>query len=106
LDDLGDDPNGFIAMEWRSLIDQWDPTSFAAAKTALTVKCQSPSMVLRHLGDWALISMIGWDEYKKVAVVHASTLARTRKVLQEAGIFPGSPSGLPELQIHRLYVDW
>jgi hypothetical protein len=105
LYDLGMDPNGFIAMEWRRLIRTWNPIEYLAAVARIRSSF-SPQRAHRLIDAWVHIHHVGWEDYRSCVQVNRSTLKRLRDDLCSVQAFPGSVMVLPALEIHRLFEDW
>lgn len=100
LDDLGEDPFGLVAVEWRSLVRRWEPTEYRSAIARL--RGRYPAARAQRLMDaWVHLSRVGEEQYRSLFEVNRSTWSRLATDLREAGLQSGSMKSLERLEIFR-----
>jgi len=105
LDDLGADPYGLIATKWRTLVPNWEPSTYVTAVSRIR-NAYPPSRARSLIDAWVHMSLVGVQQYKGVTEVHSTTIKRTLDDLESVRATPGAVQPLEPIEIHRLYADW
>lgn len=104
LDDLGQDPYGYVATEWNSLVRRWEPTEYASA-IALLRRAYPAARAQRLFDAWVHVRSVGEEQYRSLFEVHRATWSRLVGDLRKAGLQTGTPLPLERLEIHRAAED-